>query len=435
MRGEKQNMLATMSELAATLPDLNARSISSSPSPAPHGPPLPGVPISPIMSPTPRLGVPRPLPPKLPGCIRKSSSSTPCDPNDRAASLAPNTASASMPGPVETFKLQGRRRAEKEEARLSFPSGVGALLSSSSSSRRRSASSPHGRNSSASMSVARPKWLKLLVSSSTAISSSSAASCSTRRLPPPGPSSNASNRRTALPGSAEDGVLGMTGDGCGCVITVEVLRFLAASASASSILAATSVGLASPLSTTRRSVEFQRFLMALSVRPGRSLAISAQRCPNRPCASMSRASSSAVHLSFLTLGSSWLCHRSRICFPFRPGISAASDAHAIGFPGTLNLATSFVTSSSSSLVHGHFTPALLRRSCSAASLFMKSVAAVSKVWFGRSRPSFCMSIMLLSFMASIKRAMILSWRSLKPSRCVSCVTGMSMSSLMLVLPA
>mmetsp|Transcript_8745 Transcript_8745/g.22774 ORF Transcript_8745/g.22774 Transcript_8745/m.22774 type:complete len:268 (-) Transcript_8745:631-1434(-) len=97
------------------------------------------------------------------------------------------------------------------------------------------------------------------------------------------------------------------------------------------------------------SVEFQWFLMALSVRPGRSLAISAQRFCRVECASMRSRSSSDDHLSFLTLGSSWLCHRSRICLPVRPGRCTARADQDL----RPCFSTSLMTISSSSLFQGH----------------------------------------------------------------------------------
>ena len=57
-----------------------------------------------------------------------------------------------------------------------------------------------------------------------------------------------------------------------------------------------------------RMDEFQWFLMALSVRPCSSVAISAQRCPtSRHAVTMTR-SSSSVHGSLLMSGERWLCH-------------------------------------------------------------------------------------------------------------------------------
>ena len=64
---------------------------------------------------------------------------------------------------------------------------------------------------------------------------------------------------------------------------------------------------------------FQWFLIALSVRPGRCLAISAHLFPCSLCARCRVSSSSSVHGSFLIDGSSWLCQRSRHCLPLRPG--------------------------------------------------------------------------------------------------------------------
>ena len=54
-------------------------------------------------------------------------------------------------------------------------------------------------------------------------------------------------------------------------------------------------------------------LMELSVRPGRSFAISAQRLPSILCALRMTSSSSAVHASLQIDGFRWLCHRSRHC--------------------------------------------------------------------------------------------------------------------------
>ena len=54
--------------------------------------------------------------------------------------------------------------------------------------------------------------------------------------------------------------------------------------------------------TRRRIVEFQWFLMALSVLPGRSFAISAHLLPKLLCASRIVRSSSSVHGVFLMSG-------------------------------------------------------------------------------------------------------------------------------------
>ena len=73
------------------------------------------------------------------------------------------------------------------------------------------------------------------------------------------------------------------------------------------------------LRSSRRSALFHRFLIWLSVRPGRSFAISAQRLPKLRCAAMSSPSSSSDHSLLLIAGSRWLCQRSRHCLPLRVG--------------------------------------------------------------------------------------------------------------------
>mmetsp|Transcript_20147 Transcript_20147/g.39110 ORF Transcript_20147/g.39110 Transcript_20147/m.39110 type:complete len:230 (+) Transcript_20147:99-788(+) len=98
----------------------------------------------------------------------------------------------------------------------------------------------------------------------------------------------------------------------------------------------------------RRMVEFHRFLMALSVRPGTSLAISAHLLPWIFCASMISRSSSLVHGPFIMFGSNWLCHRSRICLPVRLGKYDATSTQLL----SPCFSTSLRTSSSSSGVHG-----------------------------------------------------------------------------------
>ena len=65
--------------------------------------------------------------------------------------------------------------------------------------------------------------------------------------------------------------------------------------------------------------ELKRFLMALSVRPSTCLAMSHQRLPCTKCNLTMSISSSTVHLRLVMLGSRWLCHLSRHCFPMRPG--------------------------------------------------------------------------------------------------------------------
>lgn len=81
----------------------------------------------------------------------------------------------------------------------------------------------------------------------------------------------------------------------------------------------------SVLASLRRMVEFQWFLIALSVRPGRSLAISAHLLPSCLCASINMLSSSSDHASFLIEGLRWLCHRSLHCLPILPCWRARED--------------------------------------------------------------------------------------------------------------
>ena len=76
-----------------------------------------------------------------------------------------------------------------------------------------------------------------------------------------------------------------------------------------------------------RSIEFQRFLIALSVRPGKHLTITDHRVPYRLTASWIARSSSAVHFAFVTCGLRWLCHRSRHCLPVRAPICSPMSDH------------------------------------------------------------------------------------------------------------
>ena len=57
-------------------------------------------------------------------------------------------------------------------------------------------------------------------------------------------------------------------------------------------------------------IEFHRFLIALSVRPGSCLAMSAHLVPTCWTSSMMSCSSSSVQSSLLTDGHKWLCHLS-----------------------------------------------------------------------------------------------------------------------------
>mmetsp|Transcript_17794 Transcript_17794/g.59616 ORF Transcript_17794/g.59616 Transcript_17794/m.59616 type:complete len:249 (-) Transcript_17794:99-845(-) len=100
-----------------------------------------------------------------------------------------------------------------------------------------------------------------------------------------------------------------------------------------------------------RIAEFQRFLMALSVRPGRSLTIWDHLVPTLLTMSRMSLSSSSVQWSLRTAGLRWLCHRSRHCFPTRsvPSCAAIVD-HFLG----PKWATSSARRSSSSFVQAFF---------------------------------------------------------------------------------
>ena len=74
-----------------------------------------------------------------------------------------------------------------------------------------------------------------------------------------------------------------------------------------------------PSTILRRLMEFQKFLMALSVLPGTSLAISAHLLPILLCSLRINCSSWVDQGSRFIAGSNWLCHRSRICFAERSG--------------------------------------------------------------------------------------------------------------------
>lgn len=63
--------------------------------------------------------------------------------------------------------------------------------------------------------------------------------------------------------------------------------------------------------------------MALSVLPGRALAISHHLLPNLECIVRIILSSSGLHFSLRMLGSKWLCHLSRHYFPILPGSAEA----------------------------------------------------------------------------------------------------------------
>ena len=80
---------------------------------------------------------------------------------------------------------------------------------------------------------------------------------------------------------------------------------------------------------------------------GGTFEISTHADPSSLCASIRMRSSSSVQLSRLMLGSSWLCQRSRHCFPLRPGRFEAIAAQRVG----PYRPTRRITVSSSSFVH------------------------------------------------------------------------------------
>lgn len=79
----------------------------------------------------------------------------------------------------------------------------------------------------------------------------------------------------------------------------------------------------------RRYVEYQWFLIALSVRPGNNLAISAHRFPRRAWAARIKCVSSARHGALSMSGSRKLSHRVRHCLGVRPGKRAAMLAQRL----------------------------------------------------------------------------------------------------------
>ncbi len=68
----------------------------------------------------------------------------------------------------------------------------------------------------------------------------------------------------------------------------------------------------------RANVLFQRFFTALSVLPGRRLAISAHLFPFNRCSSIIISSSSWLHGFLLMSGLRWLYQRSLHCLPSLP---------------------------------------------------------------------------------------------------------------------
>mmetsp|Transcript_13995 Transcript_13995/g.43739 ORF Transcript_13995/g.43739 Transcript_13995/m.43739 type:complete len:365 (-) Transcript_13995:75-1169(-) len=104
------------------------------------------------------------------------------------------------------------------------------------------------------------------------------------------------------------------------------------------------------LSSLRRA-EFHLFLIALSVRPVSSLAISFQRVPCRCTSAAMIASSSADHAPFFTSGQRCWTQRSRHCLPAR--LSMPSEI-LVQFRAPCS-AISSISSLSSSADHGFFT--------------------------------------------------------------------------------
>ena len=95
-------------------------------------------------------------------------------------------------------------------------------------------------------------------------------------------------------------------------------------------------------------LEFQWFLMLLSVLPSRNFAISAHLFPFPSWNKNRIHSSSSLQAFFLIIGFKWLCHLSQHCFPIRPGRFSAIAVH---FQGPA-FSTSIMTSLSSSSVQG-----------------------------------------------------------------------------------
>ena len=99
------------------------------------------------------------------------------------------------------------------------------------------------------------------------------------------------------------------------------------------------------------NVEFQWFLIALSVRPSRSLAMVAHLLPYLAWALMMISSSSRVNALCSTSGDSWLHHRNLQDFPDRPGTALAI---IVQLRGPCFITKCFSRSSSSGL-HGPLT--------------------------------------------------------------------------------
>merc|ERR1719409_705518 len=128
----------------------------------------------------------------------------------------------------------------------------------------------------------------------------------------------------------------------------------------------------------RFSVAFHRFLIALSVLPGRSLASAAQLLPSRWCAPIRIWSSSSVQGSFDTAGFKWLCHLSRHCFEMRPGRLEAMYDHFLG----PYLVTSSTSVRSSCGVHDPLTNLVLESMHQEPRSSFHTFLCVPEFWLG-----------------------------------------------------
>ena len=102
------------------------------------------------------------------------------------------------------------------------------------------------------------------------------------------------------------------------------------------------------LRSALRRIEFHRFLIELSVRPGKSFTISDHLVPSSCTFCTIAASSSAVQSDLRTMGERWLCHRSRHCLPERPSIWAPIVDHRTFVPLAIAAVTRPCRRSSSS---------------------------------------------------------------------------------------
>ena len=103
-------------------------------------------------------------------------------------------------------------------------------------------------------------------------------------------------------------------------------------------------------------VEFQWFLIELSVLPGSILVISAHLLPWAVWARKRIHSSWGIHSTFRILGLRWLCQRYLHCFPSLPSTNLAMKDHRWG----PYFSTSFRTRLSSCYVQGFFFKNLSR---------------------------------------------------------------------------